>query len=93
MREYRMGVTSALALLGLVIFLLSPAAAQSLKEKNEVLFEQLQRVHGLSDEQMDSIRTIFRESGYIGQGNPAITQHPMTPQGCQEKLGQSGRPL
>ena len=87
MREYRMGVTSALALLGLVIFLLSPAAAESLKENNEVLFEQLQRVHGLSDKQMDSIRTIFRESGFIGQGNPAITQHPMTPQACQEKLG------
>jgi hypothetical protein len=82
-----MGVTSALALLGLVIFLLSPAAAESLKENNEVLFEQLQHVHGLSDKQMDSIRTIFRESGFIGQGNPAVTQHPMTPQGCQEKLG------
>ena len=40
-----------------------------------------------ADKQMDSIRTIFRESGFIGQGNPAVTQHPMTPQGCQEKLG------
>ena len=87
MREYRMGVTSALALLGLVIFLLSPAAAESLKENNEVLFEQLQRVHVLSDKQLESIRTIFRESGFVGQGNPAVTRHPMTPQGCQEKLG------
>ena len=59
----------------------SPAAGQSLKERNEVLFEQLQKVHGLSEGQMDSIRAIFRQSGYIGQGNPAVAKHPMTPDG------------
>jgi formylglycine-generating enzyme required for sulfatase activity len=69
-----------------LLFLTSPATAQSLKEKNEALFEQLQRIHGLSDSQMETIRDIFRKSGYMGQGNPAITQHPMTPQECQEKL-------
>ena len=58
----------------------SPAVAQTLKEGNEVLFEQIQRVHGLSEKQIDSIRTIFRESGYIGQGNPAIAKHPLTPE-------------
>jgi hypothetical protein len=64
------------------IFLSQPAAmAQSLKERNEVLFEQLQKVHGLSEAQMNSIRTLFRESGYMGQGNPAIAKHPMTPDG------------
>jgi len=64
------------------ILLSQPAAvAQSLKENNEVLSEQLQRVHGLSEGQMDSIRTLFRQSGHIGQGNPAIAKHPMTPDG------------
>jgi len=64
------------------IFLSQPAAmAQSLKEKNEVLFEQLQKVHGLPEGQIDSIRAVFRQSGYIGQGNPAIAKHPMTPDG------------
>jgi hypothetical protein len=73
-----------------VAFLPSPSLkAQSLKEQNETLFEQLQRGHNLSPEQMQSIRTIFAKSGTIGQGNPAITQHPMTPQECQEKLGRS----
>jgi len=64
------------------IFLLQPAAtAQPLKENNEVLFEQLQRVHGLSEGQMDSIRALFHLSGYMGQGNPAVAKHPMTPDG------------
>ncbi len=86
MREYRIGAISILILLCPLVFLLSSPAAQSLKENNEALFEELQRIHGLSERQMDSIHTIFRESGYIGQGNPAITRHPMTPQACQEKL-------
>ena len=81
MRQVQILSTSILTLLFLVIFFQSSSIAQSLKENNEVLFEQIQRVHGLSDEQMDSIRAIFRQSGYIGQGNPAITHHPVTPQG------------
>ena len=86
MRKFRIGVASILPLFYPFFFLLSSPAAQSLKENNEVLFQQLQHIHGLSERQVDSIRTIFRESGYIGQGNPAITRHPMTRQACQEKL-------
>jgi len=86
MRAYGIGAISILVLLCPLVFLLTSPAAQSLKENNELLFERLQRIHGLSEGQMDSIRTIFRESGYIGQGNPTIARHPMTPQGCQEKL-------
>jgi hypothetical protein len=81
MRQVQILPTSILALLFLVIFFQSSSIAQSLRENNEVLFEHLQRAHGLPDEQMDSIRVIFRESGYIGQGNPVITRHPVTPQG------------
>lgn len=61
-------------------------AAASLAACNEVLFQQLQRVHGLSDAQVQALRTLFAKSGYIGQGNPAISDHPMTPEACQEKL-------
>jgi hypothetical protein len=57
-----------------------------LKEQNEALFVQIQRVHGLTDEQMQTIRAIFAKSGFIGQGNPAITEHPATPQACEERL-------
>jgi hypothetical protein len=56
------------------------AAGESLKEQNEVLLEQIQRVHGLSAAQMERIREIFAHSPYIGQGNPAVTHHPVTPE-------------
>jgi hypothetical protein len=64
----------------------SAVGGSSLKERNEALFVQIQRVHGLTDEQMQTIRAIFAKSGFIGQDNPAITEHPATPQACEEKL-------
>ncbi len=79
MKLYRIPVFATAAFWALLLCH-SAASADSLKERNETLFQEIQRVHGLSGQQMDSIRTIFRESGYIGQGNPAITEHPMTPQ-------------
>jgi len=90
MRAHGILSIAALAFLWLFIFPPSFATAQSLREQNEVLFEQLQRVHGLSDGQMQSIRRIFSNSGYIGQGNPARAKHPVTPQGCREKLSRLG---
>ena len=76
------------ALVSLAVVLL--AQSPSLREQNEVLFRQLQRVHGLSDAQMSAIRNIFAKSGYMGQGNPAITRHPVTPEEAQAKLNQLG---
>jgi Sulfatase-modifying factor enzyme 1 len=61
-----------------------------LKQQNEVIFRQLKEVRGLSDEQIAAVRKIFEHSGYIGQGNPAVTQHPVTPEQCQAKLKQAG---
>jgi hypothetical protein len=78
---YRFLWMSLIAFLCFSLLSQPTAIAQSLKERNEVLFEQLRRVHGLSEGQMDSIRTLFRESGYMGQGNPAVAKHPMTPDG------------
>ena len=83
-------VWGLLALFGLNGFGQSPSAAQTLKEQNEALFKQLQSVHKLTDEQMNAIRKIFAKSGYIGQGNPAVTRHPVTPEECKAKLDRSG---
>jgi hypothetical protein len=72
----------------LLMFVASAACAggTALQAQNEQMFHQMQSVRGLSDDQMDAIKEIFAESGYIGQGNPAITQHPVTPEQCQAKL-------
>jgi formylglycine-generating enzyme required for sulfatase activity len=62
------------------------ARYSGLEEQNAVLFERLQRVHGLSDGQMTEIRRVFARSGFVGQGNPAISRHPLTPEQCREKV-------
>jgi len=63
-------------------------ADSQLGERNEALFRELQEVQGLSDPQMQDIRTIFKRSGFVGQGNPAISEHPETPEQCRAKLAQ-----
>ncbi|MCA0205503.1 MAG: hypothetical protein LCH92_14245 [Proteobacteria bacterium] len=65
------------------------AAAQTLAQNNEVMFQQMQQYRGLSGATMDRIRAIFAENGMIGQGNPAVTRHPMTPEQAAERQGGS----
>ncbi len=67
-----------------------PGDAGRLARQNEALFLQLQRVHHLSKEQMATVRAIFARSGYMGQGNPAVTRHPATVAQCEEKLATDG---
>lgn len=73
------------------------ASAETLSENNEVLLDRLQEVHGLTDAQIDSLRAIFRRSGYIGQGNPAISVHPASEADCEKRIAELGvnyeRPL
>jgi len=89
MKSYRWACTAAIVLLG-TLFGAGSARAVTLAEQNEAMFEELQRVHGLSDEQMLEVRAIFRRSGYMGQGNPAIVEHPETPGQCRAKLEKLG---
>jgi sulfatase-modifying factor enzyme 1 len=63
---------------------------QVLEQRNEALFQALQREQGLSDEQMSALRRIFAGSRYIGQGNPAVTEHPVTPEQCMAKVAAQG---
>ena len=76
----------AAALFAVALF----AQSQALRDQNELLFQQLQRVHGLSDAQMTAIRKIFAGSGIMSQGNPAVTRHPVTPEKAQAKLKKLG---
>ena len=76
-----MGVALFVALLGL------PATGQTLAENNEAMLRQMQTVRGLSGAEMARIREVFAASPWIGQGNPAVTKHPLTPQQLAQKLG------
>jgi len=66
------------------------AGDASVREENEALFRALQRVHRLTDAQMNAIRQIFAKSGIMSQGNPAVTRHPMTPEETRAKLAKLG---
>jgi hypothetical protein len=86
-------MTTRLASTVLVTIALWPAltlAASSFEQQNQLLFRQLRMVHDLSDQQMADIRAIFARSGVLGQGNPAIVEHPMTPAQCRGRLEQQG---
>src|SRR6476660_8320325 len=65
----------------------SVASEQNLfQRQNEQLLTQMVEVFGLTDEHMAKIRAIFARSGFIGQGNPAVTVHPVTSAQCQARL-------
>ena len=83
-------VLGALIILGVLHISQSRAKAQTLQEQNDVLFEKLKSVDGLQDEELKALRKIFAESRIIGQGNPAITHHPVNPAECEAKLKQMG---
>ncbi|HVW85018.1 MAG TPA: hypothetical protein VHB50_10065 [Bryobacteraceae bacterium] len=83
-------IVCGIALAALALIAQAPSAKDALKQQNEILFRQLQSVHGLSDRQMNAIRQIFAKSGYIGQGNPLVTRHPMTPEQVQANLKKLG---
>ena len=59
-------------------------------ERNAVLLRELQQVHGLGEPEMQRIREIFAGSRMIGQGNPAVTEHPATPEACSAKVRAAG---
>jgi formylglycine-generating enzyme required for sulfatase activity len=81
-------VLGFVALSGLIGAGVSPL--QALHEQNELLFRQLKEARGLTDDQISAIRKIFAKSGYIGQGNPELTRHAVTPEQCLASLKQKG---
>ena len=69
------------------VFAAGGGSAQSLGEQNERMLQNIKRVHHLSDARIAAIRKILNRSGIAGQGNPAITRHPMTPAQCKGRAG------
>lgn len=68
---------------GLCLSLARGATAMTVAQQNEQLLRALQQTHELSEQQMQGLRAIFQRSGFIGQGNPAISMHPQTPEQCR----------
>ncbi|MFN4098534.1 MAG: SUMF1/EgtB/PvdO family nonheme iron enzyme [Pararhodobacter sp.] len=60
---------------------------QTLAQNNEVMFQQMQEWRGVSAAAMDRIRAIFAGAPRMGQGNPAVTRHPMTPEEAAARQG------
>jgi hypothetical protein len=75
---------------GLLVSSASAGPASSRSAQNDELLRDLQEVHGYTDNQMSGVRAIFAGSPYIGQGNPAITEHPMLPAECAERVQHAG---
>jgi len=70
--------------LTIVLTLLAAAPnAQTLKQQNAKLLGQMKRVYGLNPDQMKRISGILARSGIAGQGNPAVTRHPMSVDTCK----------
>jgi formylglycine-generating enzyme required for sulfatase activity len=64
--------------------------SSSLRTENEKLFQRMRDVHALTDAEVAALRDIFSASGFAGQGNPAVTVHPMSPEECRSTLAEGG---
>ncbi len=68
--------------------------ASGLEQQNEQLFAAMEQGLGATPDEMAEVRAIFARSGELGQGNPAITVHPLSPAMCRERAAtDDGREL
>lgn len=76
-----------LAAAALALGLAAPLGAQTLAQNNEAMFRLMQAERGLSAGTMARVREIFAAAPWMGQGNPSVTRHPMTPEQAAARLG------
>ena len=74
------------AVLALAMAATSVWGETQLQALNAVLMDQIEAVRHLTPAQMARLRAVFAESSIIGQGNPAVTRHPMTPEECAARI-------
>lgn len=65
--------------------------ANTLVERNPALLLEMREALGLDPAQVESLQRIFEASRWLGQGNPAISKHPMTRQECREARARVSR--
>jgi Sulfatase-modifying factor enzyme 1 len=70
--------------------LLQAEPLPTLAAQRAAILDLLRDEHGLSAEQLAAVERIFAQSSVLSQGNPAITEHPMTPDACRERRRAAG---
>jgi hypothetical protein len=80
------GALASVILCALVMVVPRALALPALDAENEKLFQVLKQERGLSDAQIQRMRAIFAASGYMGQGNPEISRHPISEAQCAASL-------
>lgn len=86
MKTRRNVIGAALGLVLAGVMGASEGAAQTLQQNNEAMFRQMQAARGVTNAEIGRIRQIFAGSRWIGQGNPSVTRHPLTPEQAQARL-------
>ncbi len=84
-------LAAALALGALAATPVVRQALPSLAEQRTELLRLLAEVHGLEPFELAAVARIFESSPVLGQGNPAVTEHPMTPEECLERRKAAGQ--
>lgn len=64
--------------------------SELLAERNAALLAQMKQELALGDAQLARVEQVFTDSKWLGQGNPKITQHPMTRAECRERRSRAG---
>jgi hypothetical protein len=62
----------------------------TLEAQRQRLFARMQAELGVSSAALADVRAIFAASPYLGQGNPAVSQHPMSRSECQRIRADAG---
>ncbi len=75
-----------LAALISVCMTMTVSANGELAAQNAKLLEHIEQVHGYTAAQMDELRALLLGSGFMGQGNPAITEHADSRAACSARF-------
>lgn len=62
---------------------------ESLMTERDELYRALSFELGVPEAKLKEIRAIVEGSPFLGQGNPAVTRHPMTKQQCRARRAQA----
>lgn len=59
--------------------------AATLGERNQALIEEMRDELALASDQVERVQKLFAGSKWLGQGNPEISQHPLTRAECRAR--------